>query len=714
MKKIFSTLFTIILLLCVAVPARADFAVTSITLSANDLDASAFFPVLDNYKRQCALIKVQVDPPQGGFLFETGALGVEKVVEKLPEIWVYVPEKTMKIKIMHPKLGVISNSQNNDGYYWFHDKVGKLESGRVYVLKLALNKQVIENIVDVKKESGFLILQTEPEGAAVWIGKEGEKQEYCGVTPFQKYMEYGRYMFRLKKAKYHDEIGVAEVNKKRVKLDVMNMRPAFGSVYVTSNPSGAAVMLDGESTGKVTPCTIEEVKSGEHEIQLYKENYTPVVQNVTIIDGQTIPMDISLAARFAQVTITTLPGASIKINGALKGTSSYTEELMEGIYEVDVTLANHRSATKQIEVVAGVPQSVELNPTPIFGSLEIITTPMDATITINGKDYGITPIVLDNLLIGEYDVVLSKTGCATVTEHVTISENATAAINATLPSIMKPKWSANITPEQKKILSQLIDNMVKVEGGTFMMGATSEQGDDAFDWEKPAHQVTLSSYYINKFEVTCEEWYTVTGDKPSFLKEQTKTLQLLADYNPMSKHPATNINWNECQNFIRKLNELTGLTFSLPTEAQWEFAARGGNNSKGYKYSGSNNLNEVAWYQNNSNSTEDVSSLHTWMELDGVITAPNQTRLTGRKKPNELGLYDMSGNVWEWCSDWHGIYSSGTQTNPTGAYSGSGRVCRGGGWGNLAKLCRVSCRFDLSPNDHNNGLGLRLALNIAE
>ena len=628
------------------------------------------------------------------------------------------------------------------GYYWFHDKVGKLESGRVYVLKLALNKQVIENIVDVKKESGFLILQTEPEGAAVWIGKEGEKQEYCGVTPFQKYMEYGRYMFRLKKAKYHDEIGVAEVNQKRVQLDVMNMRPAFGSVYVTSNPSGAAVMLDGESTGKVTPCTIEEVKSGEHEIQLYKENYTPVVQNVTIIDGQTIPMDISLAARFAQVTITTLPGASIKINGALKGTSSYTEELMEGIYEVDVTLANHRSATKQIEVVAGVPQSVELNPTPIYGSLEIITTPMDATITINGKDYGITPIVLDNLLIGEYDVVLSKSGCATVTEHVTISENSTAAINATLPSgrsvtissdksgdeifvdgvrvgvspcttelsfgthqitaqrgakhtsksvsisqgagavavrlgfgLIEPRWASSVSSSQRAVLEKLIANMVKVEGGTFTMGATSEQGNDADSDEKPTHRVTLSAFHIGKYEVTQAEWEAVMGSNPSYYKGSNK--------------PVENVSWNDCQEFIKKLNRLTGLSFSLPTEAQWEYASRGGNRSQGYKYSGSNTLSNVAWYDDNSGS---------------------KTHEVGTKQPNELGLYDMSGNVWEWCSDWYGSYSSSSQTNPTGPTSGSCRVLRGGSWHDDAGGCRVSNRSSGNPGDRGNDRGLRLSI----
>ena len=205
------------LFMCVTMPARADFAVTSITLSQNDHDASTVFPEKDTNNRLCALIKVQIDSPQSGFIFENDSLGVVKIKEHLPEIWVYVPENTNKIKIMHPKFGFIANSQNNDGYYYFNDKVGKLESGRVYVLKLALNKQVIENIVEVKKESGFFILTSEPFGAEVYLWKEGEKEECQGTTPFQKKMDYGRYMFRLKKAKYHDEEGIVIIDKPKVK-----------------------------------------------------------------------------------------------------------------------------------------------------------------------------------------------------------------------------------------------------------------------------------------------------------------------------------------------------------------------------------------------------------------------------------------------------------------------------------------------------------------
>ncbi len=221
--------------------------------------------------------------------------------------------------------------------------------------------------------------------------------------------------------------------------------------------------------------------------------------------------------------------------------------------------------------------------------------------------------------------------------------------------------------------------MVAVEGGTFTMGATSEQGSDALDSEKPAHSVTLSSYYIGQTEVTQELWQAVMGSNPSYSKG--------------SRRPVENVSWDDCQQFINRLNSLTGEQFKLPTEAQWEFAARGGRKSRAYKYSGSNNIEDVAWYTDNSRR-------ETHRETHNVAT----------KHANELGLYDMSGNVWEWCQDWYGAYSSGSQTAPTGPATGSHRVRRGGSWDDYAMHCRVSYRDHNSPVFRLDSLGLRLAL----
>lgn len=216
--------------------------------------------------------------------------------------------------------------------------------------------------------------------------------------------------------------------------------------------------------------------------------------------------------------------------------------------------------------------------------------------------------------------------------------------------------------------------MIPVQGGTFTMGATREQGSEADNDERPTHSVTLSSYSIGKTEVTQELWEAVMGSNPSKFKG--------------AKKPVETVSWNDCQTFIGKLNNLTGKQFRLPTEAEWEYAARGGQKSQGYKYSGSNSLGDVAWYYNNSGST---------------------THDVATKRPNELGLYDMSGNVWEWCSDWYGNYGSNAQTNPQGPQSGQDRVIRGGGWGDSAG-CRSSFRGNVDPGRREYDLGLRLVL----
>ena len=216
--------------------------------------------------------------------------------------------------------------------------------------------------------------------------------------------------------------------------------------------------------------------------------------------------------------------------------------------------------------------------------------------------------------------------------------------------------------------------MVKVEAGSFDMGATPEM-KNPYSWEKPVHRVTLSNDdFVGKYEVTQSLWKTVMGANPSDFKGDNL--------------PVENVSWGFCQKFISKLNSMTGRKFRLPTEAEWEYAARGGNKSRGCQYSGSNTLADVAWYEDNSGfKTHDV----------------------GAKLPNELGIYDMSGNVWEWCQDWYGGYASSAQINPTGAISGKARICRGGSWSCEASYFRTSYRSSL-PGGRGNDLGLRLVL----
>ena len=228
-------------------------------------------------------------------------------------------------------------------------------------------------------------------------------------------------------------------------------------------------------------------------------------------------------------------------------------------------------------------------------------------------------------------------------------------------------------------------NMIHVIGGTFIMGSqhsnhyAANYDTDSYDWEAPVHFVRVGNFYMAETEVTQALWKAMMGVNPShFIGDSL---------------PVETVNWKDCKQFIQALNEMSEYHFFLPTEAQWEYAARGGNMSLGCKYSGSNQINNVAWY-NKNDSGNFIDSTH----------------FVATKQANELGLYDMSGNVWEWCNDYFGDYPDDDQDNPSGPETGNKRVIRGGSWGNVAQLCRVAYRGSYYENILNDNLGLRLAM----
>ena len=452
------------------------------------------------------------------------------------------------------------------------------------------------------------------------------------------------------------------------------VKKARTSQYVVFQlqPANAVVMLNGEMLATQDGTATKMMKFGTYDYQVQAPDYLPQMGKVTVND--------------TSVTLTADNNAEIWVNGDKKGTSSWTGPLGAGTYEFETRLAGHRSASQTRDItVSSEPISIRLqSPTPIYGDADISSLPAMADIYIDGTKRGQTPQLIDQLLIGQHQLRLSKQGYADYSGTININEGETASVNATMN-----KGANNAAEQQQAInmpreeiaglrktftVGNVSFNMIRVDGGTFMMGATSEQENPEND-EKPVHQVTLSTFYIGETEVTQELWQAVMGKNPSKYKG--------------SQQPVEQVNWDDCLKFIVKLNKKTGLQFRMPTEAEWEFAARGGNKSQGCQYSGSDNIADVAWYTENSSfSTHDVKT----------------------KQPNELGIYDMSGNVEEWCQDWFERYNNGSFTNPIGPATGYNRICRGGGWDYYAKGCRVSNRISSKPSTRNELVGLRLVL----
>ena len=327
-----------------------------------------------------------------------------------------------------------------------------------------------------------------------------------------------------------------------------------------------------------------------------------------------------------------------------------------------------------------------------YQTLTIKYTPSSAIVLVDNKMLrGFNGMARTTLPIGQHSYIVACEGYdseegiiklkATTPSNlqIALSKDVTAATSVFQTAVAQQPVGQTPIANSDNIIIPVNDDicidMVRVEAGTFTMGATPEM-KDCWGYENPSHQVTLTKdYYIGKYEVTQALWQAVMGYNPSKYKGDN--------------FPVECVSWEDCQEFISKLNSMTGKTFRLPTEAEWEYAARGGKKSRGYQYSGSNSIQDVAWYKDNCGG---------------------KNHPVGLKQANELGIYDMSGSLWEWCQDWDGSYSRSPQTNPTGATIGSYRIFRGGYWDSFAWACSTSCRSGNYPESFMVSIGFRLAL----
>ncbi len=481
-----------------------------------------------------------------------------------------------------------------------------------------------------------------------------------------------------------------------------------GMTYFALNvtPAKALVMIDGvlqplDDDGALTL----RLARGSHTLAIQAPGYD-AYSTTFDLGKERMAKEVSLVSALAQLTLKCpTPGVGLYVNDQFKADGSWNGSLMPGVYLLEARKDGHYTQKQSVTLAAKEKKTIDLPAlTARTGNLDVNYKPINCEVYLDGTRLGVSPDMFKNIIMGKHTIKISKVGYTTKEVTIDIAEGQTATLTGSLDKVVAENnasqgggnvnafggSSAAFDGKNKTFTVKGVTfTMVAVKGGTFTMGATSEQGSDAEDDEKPTHQVTLSSYYIGQTEVTQGLWTAVMGTTVSQQRDKADTsLPLFGEGDNL---PMYYISWEECQDFVRKLNELTGKRFRLPTEAEWEYACRGGKKSRGYKYSGSNTIDDVAWY-------------------DGSRGSDSGAHPVATKSSNELGIYDMSGNVFEWCQDWAVSYSSSPQTNPTGAASGSYRVLRGGSWYCYARYCRSSYRFSYGPGNRHDCHGLRLAL----
>ena len=561
-----------------------------------------------------------------------------------------------------------------------------LQAGKTYRMKLSTQERVIQRRI--------LQFKVTPanEKAIVKVKAEGSNEDYqlWGAVDangsIDRLLETGSYVYEIVADGYEPSLGkVMLANGSGNYVESVTLTSNSGVLEITDayGIAGAEVYIDNRKVGTIPYKSGRMECRNDYQLMIsHGELYKTYNSTIEIRQGETTTISPRLQSNFAETTIKVEDEAEIVINGISKGKGSWKGPLRAGVHDVECRLPNHISSKKQIVVKVDVPETHILDkPTPIEGSLYVKSNPSGAKIFLDGRDLGIaTPNKIDNVLIGSHKVTILFDDSKRHNVDININKDEIATVDVNLSDI-RPTDASRESTDRVFTVGGVTFKMKLVEAWTFQIGSTIGDSDEA-----PVHSVTISKdYYMGETEVTQALWKAVTGySQTSYGSSWSNTTYGIGD-----NYPAYNISYEDVQSFITKLNSLTGENFRMPTEAEWEFAARGGNKSKGYTYSGSNTIGDVAWYADNSSS---------------------MTHAVKTKAANELGIYDMSGNVYEWCSDWYGSYSSSAQTDPTGPTTGTYRVYRGGSWGNYATGCRCANRNYFTPSNQSYNVGFRLAL----
>ena len=528
-----------------------------------------------------------------------------------------------------------------------------------------------------EKGIGTLIITSEPEMATVSV--DGIER---GITPLTiDRVGAGKKTIRLKMNGFFPVSRIERIDpEKETKIHVI-LEHQTGSIKVSaktfSDAYPARFYLDEKLMGR-PPLTAEDVTAGTHTYRLDADNHQEATGEVSVNLDEELKLDESLKPLPCHLSLKSLPpGATIWVNGKIsKLKTDIKAKIPAGKHTITLKLDSYVDAAKEIEVLPGSIFGEEFQLIKNRGKFNVVSIPEGAAIWMDGEDTGKKTDHLMEVVAGEHELALKLDGYKDVRKKVHLEPEAFSEVEFRLEKgpnvpLFEPVFSDPVTGME----------FIYVPGGKFMMGDIFGDGAEFNnEYESPVHEVELGGFYIGKYPVTQGEWEAVMGDNPSTFKEG-------------DRYPVEEVSWYDAQEFSKKLISKNNerYQFRLPTEAEWEYAARSG--GKKEKCAGSNDVDAVAWYGENSGST---------------------THPVGKKLSNGLGIYDMNGNVWEWCQDRFGHYQSGFVTDPTGPSSGPTRVFRGGSWNSYAGSCRSAFRSNGSPGNRSDDLGFRLAFSAGQ
>lgn len=413
-------ILTFLFICCAQLLLAQNISVSSFKLLENDLTANTTGTMeRDQNGEVAALIKVVTT--EQGFVFDGGMSGIVKTKQSVGEVWVYVPHGIKKITIQHAQLGVLRD-------YFFPITV---EKAKTYEMRLTTGK--VETIVTHAINKQFLVFEVTPPNATIELNDEPLSVDEEGHS--EKNVPFGKYEYRISAHNYHTEAGMVEVNNPTTKHVVkVNLRPNFGWLQVPESDdlSGADIYINNEKIGKA-PLKSDALKSGKYKLKIVKPLYRVYEGDIEIQDNQIVEANVKLIPNFAPTTLVATDGAEIFVDGQRKGVGTWTGPLEKGSYTVEVRKEGHRSSSIVVHVTTSEERSIQLpTPIPILSSVEITSTPSNATVTMDGKELGTTPLLLPNILVGKHDLSFSKKNYQTITQTVEVKENETAKLHVEL------------------------------------------------------------------------------------------------------------------------------------------------------------------------------------------------------------------------------------------------------------------------------------------